>query len=205
VKKSVLFLLVLMFGFVLVGCGGEAVTQEDYDNLRAEFNSLQATIVTLQGQYDVTRSDLEALQTENENLQAEIVSLQTGSASTQDVTGSESGDVEVFVHEDEYVTISFVGTELDRGNESLVFLVENHTDFELTFQSSSMAIDGESLGHISGSSSVTAQSRGRIRFRSRENFPTMSPETISGNIRVIDFSRTLFRSYDVDFVNLEVR
>lgn len=113
----------------------------------------------------------------------------------------------LLVHEDNYVTISFIGTDTDnRNRERLVFRVDNKTDVELTFQSSSMSIDGTSLGRISGSDSVAAQSNGFVRFRADEDFPTLTPSTISGTMRVIDFGRTLLeRSYDVSFTNLEVQ
>ena len=200
-KKVFLVLSALIFGFILTACG-RGVSQEDYDNLRTEFEALQEV-------YDALRTEFEALQAnsvsqetydnlrlEFENLLSEFDSMTTPAGPTE---------VEVFVHEDEYVIINFIGTEVSRNRESLVFLVDNLTDVELTFQSSSLSIDGVSLGHISGSDSIAAQSSGRVRFRSREDFPTLSPETISGNISVIDFSRTLLeRSYDIDFVNLEI-
>jgi len=111
----------------------------------------------------------------------------------------------IHIHKDEHVTISYLGCETDRDRDYMVFYVENNTDVELTFQSNTLSIDGESLGHISGSDSIAAQSKGRVRFRTGDPFPTMSPATITGTLRVIDFSRELFRSYDVSFVNLRIR
>jgi len=115
--------------------------------------------------------------------------------------------VDVLIYEHEFFTISFVGTAVDnRGREFMVFFVENKTDYELTFQGGSLAIDGESLGHVSGSDSIAQQSRGRVRFRTAEDFPTLDPSTISGTLRAIDFSRELFdRRIEFSFVNIEVR
>ncbi len=85
----------------------------------------------------------------------------------------------------------------------MVFNITNKTNVELTFQSGSFALDGVSLGYISGSDSVAAKSTGLVRFRPA--FPTMLPSFLTGNIKVIDFSRVLLeRTYQVDFVNVVV-
>ena len=111
----------------------------------------------------------------------------------------------IFVHEDDYVRLYYVGCEILRNSDHMVFFVVNKTDADLTFQSSTLAINGESLGHVSGSDRIAAQSRGRISFSTAEDFPTLYPDTITGTISVIDFNRSIFGfSYDVSFVNLEV-
>ena len=114
--------------------------------------------------------------------------------------------VDVLVYDDEYVEIRFIGCELDRDDEQLVFMATNKTDSELTFQSGTMAIDGLSLGYVSGSDSVASQSKGKVRFETEEEFPTMAPSTISGTIKVIDFEKTIWgsQSYEVPFTNLDV-
>lgn len=131
-----------------------------------------------------------------------FVNLEVGGEGTSESHVLPSG---VFVHEDDNVRIEFIGIdENSRGNE-LVFLVENKTDVELTFQSNNFSFDGFDVGSTGGSDSIAAQSIGFIRFREREEFPTTTPSTLTGGISVIDFSRTLLeRSYDVTFVNLEV-
>ena len=166
----------------LAGCGtsGARVPQEEYDALQSQYESLQA----------------------NEQIEALL--------STADKAGGSGGEdaapVDVLVHEDDYVEIRFIGCELDDDDQELVFMVSNKTDSELTFQSGTMAIDGWSLGYVSGSDSIAAQSKGKVRFETKEDFPTMSPETISGTISVIDFGKTLWdsMSYDVAFSELDV-
>lgn len=110
------------------------------------------------------------------------------------------------IYEDEYVRIEFIGCEpsyLYGSRSELVFNITNKTNVELTFQSGSFALDGVSLGYISGSDSVAAKSTGLVRFRPA--FPTMLPSFLTGNIKVIDFSRVLLeRTYQVDFVNVVV-
>lgn len=112
------------------------------------------------------------------------------------------------IYEDEYVRIEFIGCEpsYPYGSRSeLVFNITNKTNVELTFQSDSFALDGVSLGYTSGSDSVAAKSTGLVRFRPTEVFPTMLPSFLTGNIKVIDFSRVLLeRTYQVDFVNVVV-
>ena len=115
----------------------------------------------------------------------------------------------VFIHDDEYVSIYYLGCKIEREREFIiVFYVHNKTDAELTFQSSAIAIDGESL-RFAGSEQIAAQSRGKIQFWlnfSEETLPTMQPSKISGTIRVIDFSGTIItKSYDVTFVDVKVR
>lgn len=112
------------------------------------------------------------------------------------------------IYEDEYVRIEFIGCEpsyLYGSRSELVFNITNKTNVELTFQSGSFALDGVSLGYISGSDSVAAKSTGLVRFSPAEVFPTMLPSFLTGNIKVIDFSRVLLeRTYQVDFVNVVV-
>ena len=119
------------------------------------------------------------------------------------------------IHEDENVRITFAGTRIGGTSlsprEEIEFFVENRTAARLTFQSDSMAIDGHSLGHVSGSDSIAPQSSGIVRFRTAEAFPTMSPSTVSGSIIVIDFDRVLtadqisHRVAEITFVNVSVR
>ena len=78
---------------------------------------------------------------------------------------------------------------------------------ELTFQTSTFGIDGESF-EFGGSEQIAAQSKGRIQFFKRSSkgeLPTMEPSKISGTIRVIDLSRSrIKKSYDIIFSNVEV-
>lgn len=115
---------------------------------------------------------------------------------------------DVLIYDDEYVSISYRACELDKhGKEQMLFYVVNKTDGQLSFQADSFAINGESLGHISGSDRIAAQSKGKVAFDAEEAFPTLTPTTISGVITVIDFSKSVLpeRSYDVSFVNVEIQ
>lgn len=115
------------------------------------------------------------------------------------------------VYEDDYVTISFVGCEygkqFGKQIEQLVFFVDNKSDYPLTFQADTFALDGISLGYSSGSDEIAAKSKGKIRFETNEAFPSMTPSTITGTIKVIDWDQTLFGelSYNASFTNVAVK
>jgi hypothetical protein len=114
----------------------------------------------------------------------------------------------ITIYEDDYVSIEYLGCEVTEGlfaEETMVFNVHNFTDVELAFQGSTLAIDGVSLGYVSGSDAIAAKSTGKVRFSTEESFPTMQPSIISGVLTVIDFSELLLsRSYDISFVDITV-
>lgn len=198
-KSSALVSAILCMS--LVGCGtpSAGVPQDEYDALQAQYESLQGEYDDLQSDYNSMASELDAA---NEEIEALLSTADKAGVSG----GEDAAPVDVLVHEDDYVEIRFIGCELDDDDQELVFMVSNKTDSELTFQSGTMAIDGWSLGYVSGSDSIAAQSKGKVRFETKEDFPTMSPETISGTISVIDFGKTLWdsMSYDVAFSELDV-
>ncbi|MBD5099534.1 MAG: hypothetical protein HDT35_08355 [Clostridiales bacterium] len=197
-KKFTVLLLAILILELLTSCGNNGNTDIP-----------QTTPGISQSDYDALKSQNERLQTENDKLKSE---LETANAKIEELQNANPTapivptDVEILIYDDDYVTISFIGCEMHRDNENVVFMVLNKTDSELTFQSGTMAIDGISLGHVSGSDSVAAQSKGKVRFRTEEEFPTMAPSTISGTISVIDFGKTLWgsQSYEVPFSNFDV-
>ncbi len=183
-KRAVSLMAAAAIVLQLAACSSGGVSREEFDALKQEVDALKSA------QNQLVTSD----------------SPTSAGSSTAD-SGSEAGTaVDVSIHTDDYVDISFIGCEIDDDDEELVFMVNNKTNVELTFQASSFAIDGLSLGHVFGSDSVAAQSKGKIRFETDEDFPTMTPSTLSGSIRVIDFSETLWeqQSYDVAFTNVDV-
>lgn len=119
------------------------------------------------------------------------------------------------IFEDNNIRVTFAGTRIGGTSrsprEEIQFFVENRTVATLTFQADSMSINGQSLGHISGSERIAPHSSGVIRFRTAEDFPTMNPSTISGAINVIDFDRLLIpdgqisrRIAEITFTNVSV-
>lgn len=131
--------------------------------------------------------------------------------STQETTAQETKvtDEEQLaqIYFDEYVTVSYSHiSESDwMGEKSVVFVVENKTDYVLTFQSNSMSLDGVDLGYISMSDSVSPQSKGEI-YATSEKITTTTPFKISGQIKVVEWDKELFGelSYEFKFVNVEI-
>lgn len=106
------------------------------------------------------------------------------------------------VYEDEYVQILFKGYDKNfSGETEVIFEAENKTDCELTFQSSSLALNGYDMGYLWGSNSIAPKSKGNIHFQPEENIPTDTLTKLSGQIRIIDFSeKILDEFYEVSFV-----
>lgn len=207
-KKICIAFALVAFSLVLASCASApsdtGVSQAEFDSIKGQYETLQNNYDSLQRDYNSAKSDLDAANKQIEDLLALIAAAE---AEAEAEINEDPASVDVFVYEDDYVEIRFIGCELDRNDEQLVFMVTNKTDSELTFQSGTMSIDGLSLGHVSGSDSIAAQSKGKVRFETREDFPTMNPETISGTIKVIDFGKTLWgsQSYEVAFSKLEVQ
>ena len=114
------------------------------------------------------------------------------------------------VFENEIARITFHGTETDwQGHGVLVFTAENRTYRILTFQSDAMSVDGMDIGFVMGSSTIAPQSTGRIRFTGREPFVSMTPTTITGNIRIIDMDHQpreeRWDTLTVEFQNVNLR
>ncbi|MEL7609489.1 MAG: hypothetical protein AAGU74_08270 [Bacillota bacterium] len=183
--------LVLLFALLLTlsACAVPAssgVSQEEYDAVVAELEALKASASALPLPSEPPVKPTAAPTPTPEPIVAQV---------------------RVFVHEDDYIKIEYVGCEsTDRGKEEIVFYIENKTNNELTFQADAFAMDGESLGHTSGSDGIAANSRGKIRYSTKEAFPTLTPTSLTGTIKVIDFEKTIWgkQSYDVKFVDLQV-
>lgn len=194
-KKMISAVLILAMVFSLCACGS-GISQEEYDGLAKELDDVKTELTETKNTLQDANSELTAANDRIAELEKELEE-----ASTPQMYSPEGS---IFLYEDDYVKISYLGCEVER-DQMLVFYVVNKTDAVLTFQSDSMSINGESLGYVSGSDKVAAQSKGKIKFSAEEIFPTLKPDTITGDIKVIDFSKTVFgkQSYDVTFVNVD--
>lgn len=101
------------------------------------------------------------------------------------------------VYEDEKVKIFFSGITED----GVSFSVENMTDTNITIQATSISINGVSTNDIIMSDDVAPQSKGNVTARCDDFSPSTTVSTISGQLRVISFSRN-FSSYDATFSNI---
>ena len=110
----------------------------------------------------------------------------------------------VVVYEDKYVTIEFAGCSMEKPYEwsdidyYVNFNITNKTDAELTFDISTIALDGISY-QISDMEDVAPQSTGKISFSAYDTvLPTGGISKTSGKIRVIDMDREL-GAWDYDY------
>lgn len=117
----------------------------------------------------------------------------------------------VQVYDDEYVTIVFTGCTMEEPYEWSTpeyhanFNIKNKTDAELTFDISSIALDGISY-RLGGMVEVAPQSTGKVSFYTYDNaLPTSGVSKTSGKIRVIDMDDELTYwdyEYDAKWVNV---
>ena len=106
----------------------------------------------------------------------------------------------VVVYQDEKVVISFK----EVSDEGVKFLMENKTDKELTVQADSVAVNGFSSNDIMMSDAVAPQSKGYITAGTSELADVGTPETLSGKLRIIDFTGN-WDTYDATFTNVSVK
>ena len=109
------------------------------------------------------------------------------------------------VYEDDNVKIEYCGIEEWYYSECVVFCVTNKNDFEITIQCSSISLDGIQIdGDPTMSDEVAPQSKAKV-YAKYDSIENKEPTSISGVLRVIDFSRDNFDSYDATFVNVEIK
>lgn len=122
--------------------------------------------------------------------------------------GAFSGAVQVY--DDNNVTIEFAGCTAEKPYSwadtvyyYANFNVKNKTDVELTFQTDALSFNGISYDGLAGSKTVAPQSSGKVSFYTDTLLPTGGINKTSGQIRVIDFSYSIFdTSYDAKWVNV---
>ncbi|HII4449375.1 TPA: hypothetical protein ACY4RW_001274 [Clostridium perfringens] len=82
------------------------------------------------------------------------------------------------------------------------FLVENKTDVEITIQAGSVAVNGISTDNITMSDHVAPKSKGIVTAKCRLDI-SGDVQTVSGKLRIIDFSRS-FDTEEAVFTNVEI-
>lgn len=228
-KKTKRFTAILLAAVLLGGCG---VSQEDYDSVSQELNSangkiseLESQIKTIQEEYnsykeamsqyeDVLqyaeeirdfgnlKTEIGKMQEEKSQIESDIQELQAQWQELEqkiEAAKNPKPVSEVLVYSDESVEIYF--SEVT--SNGVVFEVKNMTDINLTFQASSVAINGVSTNDITMSDDVAPQSIGKIVARCSDFSTSEKVYTVSGQLRVIDFSGS-WTTYDAKFVNVEI-
>lgn len=111
------------------------------------------------------------------------------------------------LYEDDNVKISFyeIGKDTYGYEDSVIFYVENKNDFEITIQCSSISLDGIQIdGSHTMSDEVAPLSKAKVYACYRNGIDNKNPLTITGVLRIIDFSDEHFDTYDAQFVNVSV-
>lgn len=118
----------------------------------------------------------------------------------------------VTVYDDNNVTIEFAGCTLEKPYEWIDtqyyhanFNIKNKTDAELTFQTGTLSFNGFSYNSFHGSENVAPKSTGKVDFYTETQIPTSGIYKTSGQIKVIDFSKSVFDdgySYEAKWVDV---
>ena len=102
--------------------------------------------------------------------------------------------------EDDKVVISF----LRLTSEGIEFMVENKTDIVVTIQADTLAINGLNVSDINISEDISPRSKGKALAKCYIENNDDSLETISGQLRVIDFEDN-WDTYKATFVNVPLK
>jgi len=110
----------------------------------------------------------------------------------------------VMIFEDNNVKINYLQIGIDFFNDAVIFWVENKTDYVLTIQCDTLSLDGIVIdGNSTMSDDVAPKSKGKVYTAYSDGITNKNPSFISGQLRIIDFSRELFDfSYDAKFINI---
>lgn len=116
------------------------------------------------------------------------------------------------VYEDDMVTIEFAGCTAEKPYSWMDtvyyhanFNIKNKTDAELTFQTDSLSFNGFSYNSFIGSDHVAPKSTGKVDFYTETQLPTSGIYKTSGQIKVIDFSKSVLDkgySYEAKWVDV---
>lgn len=205
-KRWVAAALLLCLALTLISCGNNQGAAQPMDTVsKSELDAANLSLSVANEEIEALRAELSQVKADYASAQQQIAQLEQA-ANAPATGGTASIDSGVEVWDDEYVNIKYLGCEWDGDDQEVVFLVQNKTDVELTFQANTIALDGFSLGYILGSDGVAAQSTGKVRFEGEELIENMFPATVTATLRIVDFSKTLFgsQSYDAPFVNIDV-
>lgn len=219
-----------MMAILMGGCS--RISQEEYDKMSQDLNSangkiseLEGQLGTIQGEYDSykeemnqyedvfqyaeeirdygsLKADIEKMQEEKANIELEIQELQVQWQELEqkiEDAKNPKPESEALVYSDNKVEIYF--SEIT--SKGVVFEIKNKTDINLTFQADSISINGISTNDIGMSDDIAPQSVGKIVARCSDFSASEKVYTISGQLRVIDFSGS-WTIYDAKFSNVEI-
>lgn len=108
------------------------------------------------------------------------------------------------VYSDQYVDIYFSRLAYEKYNTGVEFLVRNKTDILVTIQVDSISINGYGTDRFIMSDDISPHSIGTALAQTEYFSKGTIVERMSGQLRVIDFNKTLFKSYDALFTNVYI-
>ena len=151
----------------------------------------------------VEETEEEMAELVEETIEEEVIEKEAEEEEIEEVAEEEAVEKPVQepvkVYEDENVIIYFDSLSAN----GVVFKVENLTDVNITIQADSISVNKESINDIMMSDDVAPQSIGKVTAGCGVD-STTPVSTIGGQLRIIDFSDTLFDSYNATFVNVAV-
>lgn len=101
---------------------------------------------------------------------------------------------------DDKVDIYYYSTE----KNGVQFLVRNKTELNVTIQADSLAINDTDINGLIMSEQIAPHSVGTVRIRCTVDAALQDAKTISGQLRIIDFTRANFSSYGASFASVPV-
>ncbi len=169
-----------------------------------EWQNRYSPLIDLDAQIAENKLLLLSLQAEVEQKQAILDSI-TPQIDAAQLEANRKATEGTTVYEDELVKINYVKIKNDSYDDAVVFLIENKTDVNITIQCDAIALDGFSYNNGTMSDDVAPQSKGYV-YAKFDDIDITDPSFISGQLRVIDFSREYLDPYhyDVSFVNVAV-
>lgn len=225
IAVSVISALFMILTFI---CGFEYMNlDENYEAVLFNNSSLEKELKEVTDKYDTLLKESQELyykyspdelEGKLTSLREEIAKLETSISEKQTLLQNLEKTIEplqvekqrkleegIPVYEDDNVKINYYKIGKSSTMDSVIFKVENKTDVVVTIQCESLALDGETIdGSNICSDDISPQSKGNA-YVIYNTITNRDPSYISGQLRVIDFSRELFNSYDVSFVNVGVK
>lgn len=147
-------------------------------------------------------------------IKADIISLDgeinTNPETSQPSESTPNTSTYPVLYNDQFVSVSFCGVEKKSGEDCVVYMVENKTDFTLEVWDSTVSFDGFDLGEMSGSGDVSPKSKGKVYFYKddRSGIDNKNPSTVSGSLTINDkgYQKIGGKSYyKFSFSNVSVR
>lgn len=226
IAVSVISALFMILTFI---CGFEYMNlDENYEAVLFNNSSLEKELKEVTDKYDTLLKESQELyykyspdelEGKLTSLREEIAKLETSISEKQTLLQNLEKTIEplqvekqrkleegIPVYEDDKVKINYYKIGKSSTWDSVIFKVENKTDVVITIQCDTLSLDSEMIdGYAACSEDISPQSKGNAYVRYTTGITNKDPSYISGQLRVIDFNRELFSSYDVSFVNVGVK